>query len=605
MDKYEYGIKADKLKKLAEKKDYVTAAKLADTIDWHRVKNMRMLSLVALIYEKVERYSDAKEILLQAYEQAPTGRRLLYKLTEISVKEREFDDAELFYREFSEVAPDDLGRYILRFTILSNKGESLDKQISILEAYKKREFDEKWAFELAKLYHKAGRSEDCVRLCDEIILWFSCGRYVDRAMELKTIYQPLTAEQQEKAENKEQYEEKLRELEKASEDAVPKSVIMKGNKPEPVEETKEADEEEPVSEEPDMELPVIQIPEIEFEEEPEIEIPDTEEPETENPVEENPAEENPVEELLVEENPEAEEVVEETVSETAEEPVEMPTAEEPKDVQSEIAELEAALQAAIDAVTREAAATRQPEPVEEPEEEAVDEPEEPKTQIIRAFSLRKEPGAVELAVEKLKEVHELLGTPPQKVAKISGEKLNKVGLLASLDRLANADLIVTDAENLNDHIKQEIEAVVTADTNTMVIILIEEEKEEEELPVIQIPEVTLEEIAEPEPVPEPAPAPKKAPKKSPAKDLNLDDFVSFVKDYADQLECILDDMAELAVYAAAEDLLEDGIALNEDSARDLTEEAVERAEKRSLRALFGSRYDREAGLILKEVHFRS
>lgn len=594
MDKYEYGIKADKLKKLAEKKDYETAAKLADTIDWHRVKNMRMLSLVALVYEKVERYSDAKEILLQAYEQAPTGRRLLYKLTEISVKEREFEDAELFYREFSEVAPDDLGRYILRFTILSGKGESLDKQIGILEAYKKREFDEKWAFELAKLYHKAGRSEDCVRLCDEIILWFSCGRYVDRAMELKTIYQPLTAEQKEKAENKEQYEEKLRELQKASEDAVPKSVITKVNEPEPEEEPAEESVEEEA-------LPEIQIPEVEFEEE-----------------------------LKVQEEP-VEEVIEE------------PAAEEKSEAQSEIEALEAALQAAIDAVTREAAVTKQPEPepveepiqeevaVEEPKEEPEEEPvveeeeplpeiqipeiefeevqeetpeEEPAPQMLRAFSLKKGPGAVELAVEKLKEVHEMLGTPTQKVAKISGDKLNKVGLLASLDRLSNADLIVTDAEKLSDRLKQEIEAVVTADTNTMVIILIEEEKEEE-LPVIQIPEVTMEEIAEPAPTPAPAPKQKKkAPKKSSGKEFTLDEFVGFVKDYADQLECILDDMAELAVYAAAEDLLEDGIALTEESAKDLTEEAVERAEKRSLRALFGSRYDREGRLILKEAHFR-
>lgn len=568
MDKYEYGIKADKLKKLAEKKDYVTAAKLADTIDWHRVKNMRMLSLVALIYEKVERYSDAKEILLQAYEQAPTGRRLLYKLTEVSVKEREFEDAELFYREFSEVAPDDLGRYILRYTILSGKGESLDKQIGILEAYKKREFDEKWSFELAKLYHKAGRSEECVSLCDEIILWFSCGRYVDRAMELKMIYQPLTAEQQEKAENREQYEEKLRELQKASEDAVPKSVIATS------------------------ELPVIQIPEVFFEEE-----------ETER---------------VDEEAESTQSVIEETVETESE--------EESKDAQSEIAELEAALQAAIDAVTREAAVTRQPEPEPESEPEPETKPEEPSvieeeeplpesrteveesaSQMLRAFSLKNGPGAVELAVEKLKEVHEMLGTPAQKVAKISGEKLNKVGLLASLDRLANADLIVTEAEKLSDRLKQEIEAVVTADTNTMVIILIEEEKEEDELPVIQIPEVTMlpEETVE-EPAPKQETKSHKAPKKKNyGKEFTMDEFVCFVKDYADQLECILDDMAELAVYAAAEDLLEDGIVLNEESAKDLTEEAVERAEKRSLRALFGSRYDREGRLILKEAHFRS
>ncbi|MBQ5951599.1 MAG: hypothetical protein IJL66_05615 [Lachnospiraceae bacterium] len=212
MDKFEYNVRVEKLKRAVEAEDYAEAAAIADAIDWSKESNQRLLGLVASAYEAEGRYQDAKDVLMVSYERSPVGRRLLYQLTEISVKERNFRDAAMFYKEYMEVAPNDLGKYILRYKIAEGRGEPLEDQIAVLEAYKDREFDEKWAYELATLYHKAGRREDCVRLCDDIILWFGFGPYVEKAMDLKTIYEPLTPSQMERAEHPEDIEEKMREV---------------------------------------------------------------------------------------------------------------------------------------------------------------------------------------------------------------------------------------------------------------------------------------------------------------------------------------------------------------------------------------------------------
>ena len=197
MDKYELSIKEDKIKKHAEKKDYATAAKIADTIDWSKVKNIKMLTLVSQIYERVKNYTEAKNVLLLAYDRVPVGRRMLYKLCELCVKAGNLDEAEDFFEEFQEIAPNDISKLILAYQIEAARGEPLEKLITILELYRKNEFEEKWAYELAYLYHKAGRVKECVQLCNEIILWFSVGPYVDKALNLKMQYEPLTPVQQE------------------------------------------------------------------------------------------------------------------------------------------------------------------------------------------------------------------------------------------------------------------------------------------------------------------------------------------------------------------------------------------------------------------------
>ena len=198
MDKYEYRLKAEQIEKLVKKKDYQTAVKISDTIDWRRVKNLNMLYIVADLYEAIERYEDCMEILNIAYDRAPVGRMLLYKMTEIATRTHNFEEAIKLYREFVKAAPHDQSRYILKYQIYRERGSSLDDQIKTLKEYKTHEYQEKWAYELASLYDQAGMQEDCVRECDELILWFSEGEYVTKAMELKMKYEPLTPVQQDK-----------------------------------------------------------------------------------------------------------------------------------------------------------------------------------------------------------------------------------------------------------------------------------------------------------------------------------------------------------------------------------------------------------------------
>lgn len=198
MDKYEFQIKTEQLGKLVEKKDYKTAAKIADSIDWRKTRNVGLLMQVSEIYENLERYEDSYEILNMAYDSAPIGRMIVYKMVEVAVKLNDFDEAVELYKEFVKIAPHDLGRYALKYEIYRGRGASLEDQIAILEEYKSREYLEQWAYELALLYYKAGMTSKCVEECDDLILWFSEGEYVVKSMELKRRIQPLTASQEEK-----------------------------------------------------------------------------------------------------------------------------------------------------------------------------------------------------------------------------------------------------------------------------------------------------------------------------------------------------------------------------------------------------------------------
>ena len=198
MDKYEYRLKAEQIETQVKKKDYQAAAKIADTVDWRRVKNLNMLYMVSEIYEKTERYGECMEILDMAYDRAPVGRMLLYRMTEVCTKMHNFEEAISLYREFVKAAPHDQSRFILKYQIYRERGSSVEDQIKILNEYKTHEYQEKWAYELAALYDEAGMPEECVRECDELILWFSEGEYVMKALELKMKYEPLTVSQQEK-----------------------------------------------------------------------------------------------------------------------------------------------------------------------------------------------------------------------------------------------------------------------------------------------------------------------------------------------------------------------------------------------------------------------
>lgn len=213
MDKYEFNIKVEQIKKLVGKSDYGTAMKIADTIDWRRVRNTNLLSMVATIYEKNEDYEEAKEILLLAYERAPIGKRLLYKLAELALKQGSITEAEDYYKEFSDLASDDPRQQLLRYMILKAKGAPAQQLIHSLESYTSVELDEKWLYELAELYSLAGMSDRCVETCDKIMLMFGLGKYVDKAMDLKIQYAPLSNYQLDLVENRDKYEAKLREVE--------------------------------------------------------------------------------------------------------------------------------------------------------------------------------------------------------------------------------------------------------------------------------------------------------------------------------------------------------------------------------------------------------
>ena len=232
LDKEEFRIKLEEINRLVEKKNYKDAMEVVDSIDWRRVKNVRTLCVVGEIYAANKRYEDSKEIFLLAYHRAPIGKNILYRLIEVSLKMKDIAQAEEFYEEFLEVAPNDNTRYILKYKICKEKKVSLEEQIKILEEYKEKEFTERWSYELAKLYYQNGDTQKCLALCDEMVLWFSDGKYVIKALDLKNRMGMLTGKEKEKYDS--QFIPKLASVEDAE------------NQEEEKEDTAVAEEETPV-----------------------------------------------------------------------------------------------------------------------------------------------------------------------------------------------------------------------------------------------------------------------------------------------------------------------------------------------------------------------
>lgn len=197
MDKNEYRAKLEEIGQLVDRQDYKGALKIVDTIDWRRVRSARTLCMVGEIYEANKRYEDSRKLLLLAHQRAPIGRTVIYRLVELSIKMGEFDEALNYYKKFVEISPNDNSRYILKYKIYRARRSPIEEQIEILQDYKSREYTERWAYELARLYAKAGMKDACIEECDDLILWFSEGKYVTKAMELKMRFTPLTAAQQE------------------------------------------------------------------------------------------------------------------------------------------------------------------------------------------------------------------------------------------------------------------------------------------------------------------------------------------------------------------------------------------------------------------------
>ena len=646
MDKYEYAIKTEKLKKLVEARDWKAAEKVADMIDWRREKNLRMLAVAASVYEEAGRYQDAKDILMLSYERAPVGRRLLYKLTEISVKERNFKDAAMFYKEYVEVAPNDLGKYILRYRIAAGRGEPLEDQIAMLEAYKEREFDERWAYELAKLYHKAGRGEDCVRLCDEIILWFSFGPYVEKAMELKTIYEPLTPSQVEKAENQDKYEEKMRqvaqEMEGKYEPVSPGQALELGQDSLdiPLEEGKEDKTENlipdaPVPEKIEKPLEVLSGEKELAESVAEI----MSGAETEEEKEDKEKEK----ELLLEGEPSQLTMVfeegEPTFTEEEMEPVFLSqkgedklwqTEEEQGEPVNEQEEKEPSPQDGEEARPElQEPAVPETEKMTEAEEiaEAEEVPEEKQedisfeevekllaemdvlkeakqeTVVVKLLGADTEKEGLQKAAAYIKEQRKEAGLAKGRAAKADAQKLNQVGLLASLEKLSGADLVIAHGLSLSDSMLKELEAVRKRQDLSMYIVVIDEP---EKIEALEKRMNGKREIAEPMPKPEKETISEASfhfavPKEEPEE--KRQEFMEWIRKYVEEIECVMEEKSWDAVYGYAKNCQEQKIPLTEQLAVDLVESAADEAEKKNRHRLFEKKYDKRGYLILKEQHF--
>lgn len=461
MDKYEFNIKVEQIKKLVNKGDFETAMKIADTIDWRRVRSTSLLTMISQIYEKNAEYQDAKDILLLAYERAPLGKGLLYKLTDLALRENNIQEAEAYYREFCELSGDDPRQYLLRFLILEAKDAPLEQQINSLERYCQEELDEKWLYHLAELYHQANQADDCVRICDKIMLMFGLGKYVDKAMELKLQYAPLTKYQMDLVENREKYEEKLRAVEEEYKNGTYR-------KPEPEEEYLDTDE-----------------PEAELDDEPENEPegqPEQAEPEEKAgkpKAETKPADEK-VEKAALDEDvvaslheAQAEEALAKEVSKIKPYDEEEGASEGETRVFRNLRDLEPA----------EAEEKSEEAPIhefEEEEETIVEdwdfEPEEEEEEIKESNHLMieaEDPAAgLAMALDSLKKIHRELGTK-HPVAKISGANLSRRGIASVAERLAGKDLVVEHAADLDDLTVEELEELMTQDETGMVVVLID------------------------------------------------------------------------------------------------------------------------------------
>ena len=632
MDKYEFNIKVEQIRKLSNQGDFETAMKIADTIDWKKVRNANLLSMVANVYEKNHEYQDAKDILLMAFERAPIGKRLLYKLTDLSLKEGNVEEANAYYREFCDLAGDDPRQHLLRYMILKAMDAPIEQQIHSLESYTEEELDEKWLYELADLYHRAGDANRCVAACDKIMLMFGLGKYVDKAMELKIQYAPLNKYQMDLVENRDKYEEKLRAVEQAFE----------------AEDSVDNDEELP-DQDRTVESEIMETstePDVVAEETAEIENTDEENQDVSITPDLSYGKEVIAAQVK---QAEAEAQLAKEVSRIGTDEVEENESDLGKTrVLDSIRRMPAAEQNAV-------AAQEAPEPEAEEElevEELEEEPELPRMTNHLMIEARSPEKGMEIAIQTLKQIQKETGVK-NPVAKITGSKLNKRGILACADKLSGKDLMIEEAGDLTPQMIGELEMLMTRDTSGMRIILIDNPKQMEMLhaqnpsladkfecigcdyPPVQDaePEVQSETVREDQadahseagaedrqvrriaPVSEEAmraPEPEVEEKDTEEEaaeeeEMGIDEFAQYCCKYASEIDCSITGKSMLALYERIEIMEEDGIPLVRKEAEALIEEAADRAEKPSLgkaiKGLFSSKYDKDGMLILKEEHF--
>lgn len=477
MDKYEFNLRIDQIKKKIASEDFETAMKIADTIDWRRVRNINILSMVSGVYEKNGEYQEAKDILLLAFERAPMGKRLLYKLAELAIKEGSPDEAEDYYREFCELAPEDPRQYILRYLILGAKGAPVEQLIHTLEQYCNVELDEKWLYELAELYNAAHMEQLCVMTCDKIMLMFGTGKYVDKAIDLKVQYASLTDYQMDLVENKDKYEARLKAVETEYNKKKPMVLPIDEGDARAEQEAEDAyvyQQEAAYTKEPEPEEKVL-------EEQPETVFDD-----------EETGEEEAFSNAVQEPEEEQELSCEEEESEADSEPE---VSSEPEVVSGSSKEDETLRAQLHEAEAQEDLAKEMSRLAEE--HGYSEETQAAQTQVLADIRhLKKGPmysgsnhlmieadepeKGFELAVKTLKRIHQETGAKNQ-AAKITGARLNNRGIFTLSDKLTGKDLIIEQAGDMNESILQELNQLMARDETGMSVVLIDTAERLEEL----------------------------------------------------------------------------------------------------------------------------
>jgi len=613
MDKYEFSIKAEQIKKMVNQGDYKTAMQIADSIDWNRVRNANLLSSIAEIYEKNGEYEEAKDILLLAFERAPVGKRFLYKLSELSLRSGSIEDATEFYKEFLDVSPDDPRKYLLQYSILKAKGAKASQLIGPLEMFTSTELDEKWLYELAVLYGEAGREDDCVRTCDKMILLFGMGQYVDKAMDLKLHYRPVK-EEKEYGTVSEKPEEK--------EDTAETEALS------PDREEEFYDEEDPETEENNENTSKEEVNENfskEVEQENtsgEVEQEDASEEENKNAQEQEWKKESSSVENRADDDeaPRYNMIIE---AETLEKAFHIAVEEikyfhKKYGVDFKVAKINA------DKLNEKGFASFK------------DKLEERDLIIESAGKLKYSVlDEIEQYIKEVKESSSIVLIDEvdhfDRLAEDRPKFLEYFDIVSGGDEeddlLEDVDLDAAVKEREEKSEEKEDEAVSPDEE----YLDEEEEPEEEYVPhkpsIFERParpykevleeaekeQPRKEELSEPVTKQQEASAfPEKEEqtwrdKKPSSKSMDIEDFARYAIDYASSIDCSITDKGITALYERIQLMEEDGIVLNEESARDLIEETADQAEKpglgKKIGSLFRPKYDKDDKLILREEHF--
>lgn len=729
MDKYEYQLKTEHIRQVAARKEYGEAAKLCDTIDWTKIRDVKMLTLAADVYTAVGEYEKAIDILQQAYEYAAMGRRIVYRLTELALKADSYDDAKNYFEEFCRIAPNDQGRYILLYKMARYQKATLDEKIKILEAYKREDFDEKWAYELAVLYAMNNEKDKCIQLCDDIILWFGLGKYVEKALSLKSQFAPLTPaqkekvqkfadkkaqeeneklqkkqeeqekkesqaelakkaaaqekiskwqEEQEKAYQAEQEaakkeakaredeqkallerEEKLRKQREEELEAVERlkkeqrleharqsvvtsdmneimAVIQRAKQEDAQNElqdelAKQVQQVQQLAGEKNLEL-VSEIP-SDVEEKEKLQVSEdishmqdeiSEDKTTESEVLDYETSENetsdvetanteisektsdsenadeavwfeaykPEEEPQISEwaAPVAETVEVEPEEEVQEEPEKEPEEEEPQEEfeeepEEEDAQEESEEEPEVKEPQEESAESRQPDmtansglPIVNPEDMS----------RVWHFAIQAMPDEddIELALEYLEELAECSSRAvPRSVVKITGQKLNQKGLVKSIDKLLGKTILIEDAADMNERVINEFCKIIDPTDRSLLVVFIDTPASIRHL-LIDYPQlaqvVTAQFVRE---------------------TYSVTELLEYARGYADREDSVFDKSGELALMERLKVIAGNQERNKKRIVEMIVNNAIEKAEKKSMRKLFQSKYDKRGCLILRDKDF--